>query len=155
MPSSTYTNTNVHDAEEQTNMRLKTKSSKRFKRMYYPSNIKAGIIVNAITGEQYKWKNNTIDSLRLFRVIDSTGRCDKDGFYDTMGNHGDTFNKEPNVLFYDGPNEYMTHRNATLDPSMVSTWNDSRQKLFSNGELNNSALYSLTKSGIVKATKKM
>lgn len=155
MPSSSLSKTSAHYADLQTNMRSSTKTnSKRYKHKYYPSNLKTGNIVNAITGEPYNWKNGTIDSLRLFRVIDSSGKCDKDGFYDTMGNHDTTFNKEPNVLFYDGPNEYMNHRNVKVNPMLVNTWNDSRSKLFANGELNNTAYYTLTESGIIKAKKK-
>ena len=152
MPSSTTTKTDYHSSDNDSSQQS---TNKAFKRMYYPSNKKGGGIVNAITGQPYQWKSGTIDTLRLFRVVDSSGKCDKNGFYDRRGNHRETFNKEPNILYYDGPSEYMNHRKTRVDPGLVSAWNETRGQLFTNGgELNLEVYHNLKASDKIKATLK-
>ena len=149
MPSYNTSNNDFHSNENDNSQKS---SNKSFKRMYYPSNKKGEIIVNAVTGEPYQWRNGTVDSLRLFCVTDSTGKCDQYGFYDRRGDHRETFNKEPNTLYYDGPNEYMEHRKIKLDPELVSEWNNTRTLLFNNdGDLNMEVFRSLKASGKIKA----
>ena len=148
MPSSTQkneNNTNNHDYSS-------SNTKHKYTQMYYPSNAKKSLIVNAITGKPYSWYRGTIDELRLFRVIDSSGRCDSSGFYDLRGNHKGTFNKEPNVLYYDGPNEYMQHRKTTLSDEVIHEWNSTRSELFSGegGELNIGAFNRLKMSGKIR-----
>ena len=149
MPSSSMTKTSVHTNDENS---VKHSHDKSCRRMYYPSNNKGSSIVNAITGETYRWKNGTIDALRLFRVVDSTGTCDSHGYYDRRGNHSDTSNKEPNVLYYDGPNEYMNHRKTKVDPALISEWNETRGQLFTDGELNLNAYHQLKSCGKIRAS---
>jgi len=149
MSSSKVTKTNFHsnDNNHSHNVNL------HMKQMYYPSNARKTLIVNAITGKPYAWYSGTIDELRLFRVVDSSGRCDNKGFYDRRGNHRNTFNKEPNVLYYDGPNEYMQHRKTKVPAALVSEWNATRTELFSGegGELNVGAFNRLKMSGKIRA----
>lgn len=149
MPSSTVTNTSFHNNDDNQSHNVQHK----FKQMYFPSNARKNIIVNAITGKPYTWFSGTVDELRLFRVVDSSGRCDNKGFYDRRGNHRGTFNKEPNVLYYDGPNEYMQHRKTTVPAALVSEWNTTRAELFSGegGTLNVEAFNRLKMSGKIRA----
>ena len=127
--------------------------NKNYKRMYYPSNGKGAVIVNAYTGQPYPWRTCSINALRLFRVVDSTGRCDSRGYFDRIGNHRDTFNKEPNILYYDGPNDYMRHK---VSHSIVTAWNDTRAQLFpSGGDLDLNAFRNLKVTGAISATLKM
>ena len=152
MPSSTLTKTTFHDRDEHFNTSDHT--SKSMKRMYYPSNKKGAFVVNAITGSPYKWRSGSVESLRLFRVVDASGKCDNMGYYDRRGNHGNTFNKEPNILYYDGPNEYMKHRKTNVPATQVNEWNTTREELFSGegGELNYSAYQRLKNDRRVRAT---
>tara|TARA_Y100000389_G_C17317440_1_gene441246 strand:- start:235 stop:699 length:465 start_codon:yes stop_codon:yes gene_type:complete len=154
MPSSAVTKTSFHSNNEDTHPKYVNNS---FKRMYYPSNVNNTNIVNAITGNKYPWLKGTIDELRLFRVVDSSGRCDNYGFYDRRGNHGESFNKEPNILYYDGPNEYMKHRKTNVAPGLVSEWNTTRGELFSGegGELNLDSYNSLRSCGKIQASLKI
>lgn len=152
MPSSNMTKTTVHgiDVDSQTKPQ-----SKSLKRMYYPSNQKGRLIVNAVTGDTYPWKSDSINSLRLFRVVDSTGKCDNQGYYDRKGNHSESFNKDPNILYYDGPNEYMTHRKTKVSPMLISEWNETRRQLFTNGtDLNLAVYHKLKALGKITATLK-
>jgi len=152
MPSSTMTKTDMHSTSD-TAYNLTT--NKKFERMYYPSNNKGGIIVNARTGVPYPWRTCSINELRLFRVVDSSGRCDSQGYFDRGGNHRETFNKEPNRLYYDGPNDYMKHRKQNVDPAIISAWNDTRAQLFPNGgPLDLNAFHNLKASGVIRATLK-
>jgi len=153
MPSSTLTKTSFHNNSTDTSARYESTS---FIRMYYPSNATGSIIVNAITGKPYPWRSGTIDSLRLFRVVDSSGRCNNQGFYDRHGNNHKTFNKEPNILYYDGPNEYMMQRKTRVDPMLVSEWNTTRGELFSGegGDLNLNSFHSLQSCGKIRASLK-
>ena len=51
------------------------------RREYYPSNIVGTTIVNAVTGKPYdNWYVGSLSENNLFRVIDSTGNCNKEGF---------------------------------------------------------------------------
>ena len=152
MPSSNMTKTTVHgiDVDSQTKSQ-----SKSLKRVYYPSNKLGCRVVNAVTGDTYPWKSGTIDSLRLFRVVDSTGKCDNQGYYDRKGNHSESFNKDPNILYYDGPNEYMSHRKTKVSPMLISEWNETRRLLFDNGtDLNLAVYHKLKALGKIKATLK-
>lgn len=152
MPSSNMTKTDVHSSSNTTS---DDGVSKNYKRMYYPSNGKGSNIVNAYTGQPYPWRTCSINALRLFRVVDSTGRCDSRGYFDRRGNHRDTFNKEPNILYYDGPNDYMRHRRQKVSPSIVTAWNDTRAQLFpSGGDLDLNAFRNLKANGAISATLK-
>lgn len=74
------------------------------RREYYPSNIVGTTIVNAVTGKPYdKMYVGSQSENILFRVIDSSGTCNKEGFK-TYGN------RTPNKLFYDSKEQYIEHR---------------------------------------------
>jgi hypothetical protein len=73
-------------------------------RDYFPCNVVGTTIVNAVTGKPYE--NCFVGSISerdFFRVIDSTGYCNRDGL-NTRGN------RIPNKLFYDSKEQYIEHR---------------------------------------------
>ena len=104
----------------------KVKSSQH---KYYPSNAKGQYAVNAVTGESYPYKIGTPGALRLFRVKDSTGRCDDEGFLikRTEGPAGP--NRDTNYLYYDGPKEYKEHRNPNVSQELIERWNTFQKNL--------------------------
>jgi hypothetical protein len=85
--------------------------------------------VNAITGDKYAYKVGTIDSLRLFRVLDSTSRFSDDGKYIKASNRSVSNSRDPKYLFYDGPKEYMSHTGNTVDQHKIEKWKAFQQKL--------------------------
>lgn len=105
-------------------------------RKYYPSNKQERLIVNAVSGMRYNVKVGSRDSQRLFRLVDSTGTCNKDG-YRIMTKvrrnaPNDTLpNPEPNFLYFDSPEECMRHMHITLNPELVKSWRANVDKLFS------------------------
>ena len=50
------------------------------KRKYYTSNNQDLLIRNGITGDKYGFKKGSKSELALFKVMDTTGRVDEEGF---------------------------------------------------------------------------
>lgn len=98
--------------------------------------------VNAITGDKYRYKVGTLDSLRLFRVLDSTSRYSEDGKYIKASNRTVPKSRDPKYLFYDGPKEYMSHTGNTVDQRTIERWNAFQQKLTDEKGNVNPAAYS-------------
>ena len=103
------------------------------KHTFYPSNKPDTFIKNAITGVAYPWKVGSIDSKRLFKVVDTLGLYDSDGCRiggrkkrsDTL-----TVNPNPNHLYYDTPEEFMRHRKCTVQPELIESWLKTKTELF-------------------------
>ena len=91
-----------------------TEALKKLIRVYYPSNIIGCRIVNAKTGQVYPHNVGSKDEQQYFRVIDATGRVDKNG--KRLEVHCN--NPNPNKLFYESRDEYMSHRHSH-DPEFV------------------------------------
>ena len=82
---------------------------------YFPSNKQNSFIVNAETGEVYPFRVGSHDSQRLFKMVDTTGVCDSNGF--VLNPQEDTYpNRNPNHIYYDSPEQYETHQRTKLDP---------------------------------------
>ena len=100
---------------------------------YYPSNAADSTIFNAMTGEPYPFKVGSAQALRLFRVTDSTGRYNEDGYELRAGTKvaDDTLGKTPNNLYYNSPQEYQTHfPEVCLRKEVVSAWASRVNRLF-------------------------
>jgi hypothetical protein len=97
------------------------------RREYYPSNIQGALIVNANSGQHYPWRVGTLDSMRLYKVVDSRGTCDKDGRPATIPS------RDPNFLYYDSPEEYMRHRDGDLTVEATRKWHALQTRLFPKG----------------------
>jgi len=122
----------IDETDRSVNGDIVTKHVK--KPYYFPSNSSETKIRNAVTGIEYQWKVGSYDSLRLFKMVDSTGR------YSSVGTRikqssSDYPNPNANHCYYDSPQQYMTHRKAKLDPLFVQQWED-RQNLFREKDVN-------------------
>lgn len=106
--------------------------SRTKKRQYYPSNKDGYYIVNAVTGHRYPWKVGSYNSYRLYKVTDSTGFNDRDGY---RIQKNDDPNYEPNFLYYDSPEQASKHLRTKLDPRVALEWHNQYNIRFPNGEL--------------------
>ena len=100
-------------------------------RMYYPSNVMNRPARNAVTGAEYPWTVGSAASRTAFRIIDASGRCDKDGYmlrrvprgvHPRTGQPGITRAREPNQCYYDSPQEYERHMGITLPEEVTEGW---------------------------------
>ena len=74
-------------------------------REYFPSNINGMRILNAVTGIAYDDIVGSKNEENYFRIIDSSGKINKDGFKLAIGLYNPTSNK----LFYDNKEEWLRH----------------------------------------------
>ena len=136
MPSKSLSNEFVDEDNARTN-----DSGIRTIQAYYPSNLAGRHIRNAVTGAKYPWRVGSKESKLLFRVTDSSGICDKNGFVITKANVKDphstahendnklTMSRDPNQCYYDSPEDYMRHRNVALSREIVDNWSLKRDEL--------------------------
>lgn len=85
-------------------------------REYYTSNDK--VVRNGVYGTIYPFNNGSQETSQLFRVIDSTGRCDSSGI--RLKNR--KVNKSSNLVYYNSPSEYMEHRKVKLNKNVIDEW---------------------------------
>ena len=99
-------------------MLLQTKIPK--KAHYYPTTQSPHkYIVNAKTGVKYPFKFNSIESTRLYHVIDTTAKYDKSGF---IRNRKLNYVNDTIHLFYDSPEDYKTHHGCKLSTAEILEW---------------------------------
>lgn len=98
----------------------------RRKRLYFPTKLRSRI-VNAKTGLSYPYYQGSYEELQLFKIIDSTARCDEHGFLQTRS---DPVNRDPNFLYYDNPEQFMRHRQILLPKERISKWYANHSKMF-------------------------
>jgi len=116
--------------EYQNNMEEGSDDERRHRKKrspYYPSNTQGTFIVNAITGVEYPWRVGTKEARRLFHSIDTAGRRDKQG-YKLKVTSPDYPNPNPNNYYYDSPQQYMQHQQATLTSELIEKWNTVQQE---------------------------
>jgi len=90
-------------------------------RRYFPSNKQNSFIVNAETGVAYPWRVGSYDSRRLFKMVDTTGVCDINGFM--IDRHTESYpNRNPNHIYYDSPDQFMKHHRTTLTPQLIENF---------------------------------
>ena len=135
MPSKPL-NTDLLDETDATN--VDTISPVKDVRLYYTSNLMGRKIRNATTGAYYPWRVGSKESKKLFRVIDSTGTSDKNGWVVNSQNAEDSSsslpdikkrqtNKDPNHCYFDSPYEYMKLRGGKVPEETIARWK-SQQK---------------------------
>ena len=92
------------------------KQSKKFgRRRYFTSNKQNSFIVNAETGSTYSFRVGSNESRYLFKIVDTTGVCDSNGY--ELNPRDDSYpNRNPNHIFYDNPEQFMKHQRTTMDP---------------------------------------
>jgi hypothetical protein len=121
-PDSLYEN----EADEFVNRGGAQKGEKRSKRpKYFPSNKPQVFIVNAVTGVPYPYVVGSKEQTLLYKMVDATGRCDEDGY--TIKAADDLPNFNTNHLFYDSPEQCMSHLRVTINQADVKRWHDHRQ----------------------------
>jgi hypothetical protein len=96
------------------------KSHRSGRRKYYPSNKSQSLIVNAVTGEKYPYKVGSFDQTRLYKIVDSSGTCDGEGYIITS--RKEPTNPTPNHLFFESPEECMKLMRIDISPENVKGW---------------------------------
>ena len=92
------------------------------RRRYFPSNVENSFIVNAETGVPYLFRVGSRESLRLFKMVDTIGTCDKNGF--VLNPKDEAYpNRSPNHIFYDSPGQFEKHQRTTLAPHFLENFN--------------------------------
>ena len=74
-------------------------------RVYYPSNVNGMRILNAVTGLAYDDIVGSKNEINYFRVIDSSGRINNNGYKLPQG----CYNPSTNKLYYDNRDEWVRH----------------------------------------------
>jgi hypothetical protein len=97
------------------------------KRRYYPSNIPQTFIRNAMTGVAYTFLVGSNEQRQLYKMVDALGTCDNEGFI--IKERDNLPNPKPNHLFYDSPEQCMSHLNITLSAEDIKRWRERTQKL--------------------------
>ena len=93
---------------------------KRGYHRYFPSNIQQTLIRNAVTGERYTYTVGSPAEAKLFKMVDSTGTCDSDGY--VIKARDSLPNPNPNHLYYDSPEQAMANLNISLNPAFIERW---------------------------------
>jgi hypothetical protein len=102
------------------------KSEKRSKRpRYFPSNKPQSFIKNAVTGVPYPYVVGSKEQSYLYKIVDSTGTCDSEGY--VIKTRSDLPNHTTNHLFYDSPEQCMSHLRLSLNQDDVKRWHETRQ----------------------------
>ena len=100
---------------------------------YYPTSGQAGKRCrNAMTGVEYAWRVGTTAALdNLFHSVDTTGKCDAEGFLISAKSqkYGVYPNPNPNHLYYDSPEQFMRHQRILLNPELVKRWRERHQQV--------------------------
>ncbi len=118
------------------------------KMVYFASNVQNNFIRNASTGVQYPFRVGSKESRQLFKIVDTTGRYDANGkkiyplrYRTGKGKKQDSSsfeilpNPNPNHLYYDTPEEYVSHvyakqrMTANLNPDFVKRWHERKSAL--------------------------
>ena len=102
---------------------------------YYPSNTINRIIVNAITGEKYPYRVGSKDSLRLYKVTDTTGAFTSQGKKKNIDMLKAGQEKEPNCYYFDNPGEYMQNRHFHRDSGSCESWREYQKSLIDSNDV--------------------
>jgi hypothetical protein len=99
------------------------------RRRYYPTKL-GGVCVNAQSGQRYQIMQGSFEELRLYKTIDATAFYDKNGY---LRETRDPVNPDPNMLYYDSPEEYMRHMRVKLPQDRVNRWHINNKRIFPDG----------------------
>jgi hypothetical protein len=107
------------DIFNEENITAKT-TNKLGRRRYYPSNKQETAIRNAVTGIKYPYLVGSVDQKRLYKIVDATGTCNPDGY--VIKSKYDLPNHATNHLFYDSPEQCMSHLKISIQPDSIASW---------------------------------
>lgn len=99
---------------------------KKRKPKCYPTALH-GRIKNGQTGLDYGCMQGSYEELRYYKVIDSRGIYDKHG---CRTGRKDPINKDPILLYYDSPIQYMRHMKVELSEKDVKEWYEHKSRMF-------------------------
>uniref|UniRef100_A0A6C0JUV5 Uncharacterized protein n=1 Tax=viral metagenome TaxID=1070528 RepID=A0A6C0JUV5_9ZZZZ len=92
----------------------------------YPTALR-GRIKNGKTGKDYACMQGSYEELRYYKVIDSRGVYNTHGY---KTGRKDPVNKDPVILYYDSPNQYMQHMNVELTEEDIQKWYQHKSRMF-------------------------
>ncbi len=121
MPS-THNYNNVENYDDDDELQQKVLRKRRF----YPTRI-GGVCVNAASGSRYPIQQGSFEELRLYRISDVTGFYDKNGY---LRRRNDPLNHEPNMLYFDTPEQYMRHMRQKLPQESINRWHTNVKRMF-------------------------
>ena len=94
---------------------------------FFPSNKPQTFIKNAVTGVPYPYLVGSKEQSLLYKIIDTTGTCDSDGYL--IKQRENLPNPNTNHLFYDSPEQCMSHLHLKINPTEVIRWHECHQNL--------------------------
>ena len=95
------------------------------RRRFYPSNRPQSFVVNAQTGIPYTFRVGSKEQQKLFKTVDATGVCDEEGFIVSVNNKD--FIPITHHLFYDTPEQCMSHLKVSFNRCFVEEWHEARR----------------------------
>jgi hypothetical protein len=102
-----------------------TEGTKKGKRRYYPSNKPQTFVRNAVTGVKYPFMVGSYEQRQLYKMVDSTGTCDAEGYPIKVRSLLPNFNT--NHLFYDSPEQCMSNLRISIADSAINLWRERTQ----------------------------
>ena len=94
-------------------------------RVYYPSNDK--YIVDGISGMLLDCKPGTFDTLRYYRIVDTSGKADVNGIASTPHTE---ISRTPNIIYYQTPDAYERSQKQAVSVEEKSRWENTRSRMF-------------------------
>ncbi len=128
--STDYMLGNAEDTYNEERVASRNAQTQKKRRNYYPSNVPQSLIVNAVTGVPYPYQVGSKEQSLLYKIVDATGTCDASGFVikARKGEEDNVFpNPNTNHLFFDSPEQCMTHLRLTIAPTDVARWHESHR----------------------------
>ena len=104
-------------------------------RLYYPTKY-GGFCINAVTGSRYPYIQGKFETLRLYQVIDASGKCDSKGY---IRSRWDPSNQTPNFLYYDSPEQYSRHQKVEVSGKYAYQWHNDVKKMFPDNQFGKAA----------------
>jgi hypothetical protein len=92
----------------------------------YPTSLR-GHIKNGKTGKDYGCMQGSYEELKYYKVIDSRGIYDEKGY---KTGRKDPVNKDPVILYYDSPIQYMQHMKVELKKEDIKEWHEYKSRMF-------------------------
>lgn len=103
-----------------------TNIPKKRKPKCYPTALR-GRIKNGQTGKDCGCMQGSYEELRYYKVIDSRGVYDEHGH---KTGRKDPVNKDPVLLYYDSPIQYMRHMHVELTEEDIKEWYQHKSRMF-------------------------
>jgi hypothetical protein len=119
------TNDGLYEMFNEDKVASRNGSNKNKQHRYYPSNKPQSLVRNAQTGIPYSFKVGSKEQQQLFKTVDTTGVCDENGY--VFPRQSKSINPNSNHLFYDTPEQCMTHLRISFERSFIERWHEARR----------------------------